>query len=153
MEKYGVKMYCVLAVLLSTLLIPVVQATPSTTIEGTWTYSILSLDSYRLAGPNQILSVTETGNWGGDFEGTSTMVVSGVYHSTRFLTFQGLIYFTGEVNGISGTLVIRYSGKITSGELYGHWVIISGAGGLANLHGQGTLSGTDPALQYSGQVH
>ena len=154
MEKYGVKMYCVLAVLLSTLLIPVVQATPPTTVEGKWSY-LMTVDSARLAGGNLFLKVTETGIWEGGFEGTSTMVVSGVLHSNGYLNFQGVIYFDGSVLGKVGTLVISYTGKVTpTSEIISQWVIQSGTGGLANLRGQGTFSGVGAIdLLYSGQVH
>ena len=151
-------MYCVLAVLLSTLFIPVVQATPPTTVGGTWTYTIdFSTWRQRAAGGNTFVSVTEYGTWTGYFSGTSKMDVSGVFHSNGYLNFQGVIYFDGSVLGKAGTLVIRYTGKVTEGgvgEIISQWVIISGTGGLANLRGQGTFSGVGATnLLYSGQVH
>ena len=158
MEKLGFKMYCVLAVLLSTFLIPVVQATPSMTVGGTWTYGYTGFVVIKQADGNSIVSVTEHGDWTGDFVGASEMVVSGVIHSKGFITFEGVINFDGSVLDKVGTLVIHYSGKVTSaGEIVSHWVIQSGTGELANLHGQGTLSGAPAGpgdiLQYSGQIH
>jgi len=158
MGKMGVK-FCVLAVLLSMLLIPVVQATayaraPPTAAEGTWTYIITDFKVIKQVGGNTFVSAEETGTWTGTFIGTSKMVVSGVIHSDGLLTFHGLIYFEGTVGGVDGTLVIRYSGKVMpTGELTGHWVIQSGTGDLVNLRGRGTLGGLGYDLTYSGQVH
>ena len=141
MEKMGVK-FCALAVLLSTLLIPVVQATPSIAVGGDWKYGYTGFEIIKLADGNAIVSVTEHGDWSGDFVGVSEMVVSGVIHSKGFITFEGVINFDGSVLNKDGTLIIRYAGKVTSaGEIISQWVIQSGTGDLANLRGQGTLSG------------
>ena len=154
MEKLGVKICCVLAVLLFTLLIPLAQATPPTTAEGTWTYT-QAITSARYADGNLILTVTENRVWIGTFEGTSAPdVIRGVIHSNGKLTFDGLINFEGTVGTASGTLVIHVSGRGTLSEFYGQWVILSGAGGLANLRGQGAFSLEGPnVVQYTGQIH
>ena len=157
MEKLGVKKFYALAVLLSTLLIPIVQATPSITVGGDWKYGYTGFDIIKLADGNAIVSVTEHGDWAGDFVGTSEMVVSGVIHSKGFITFEGVINFDGKVLDKVGTLVIRYAGKVTSaGEIISHWVIQSGTGDLVNLCGQGTFSGVGgpgDLFQYSGKIH
>jgi hypothetical protein len=71
-------------------------------------------------------------------------------------TFEGTV----EVNGdtYEGTLLIRQNAKGTMpggpGTLKGTWVIISGTGELANLHGQGkwtNLAGGQ--FSYEGQIH
>lgn len=155
MEKLGVKKCCVLAVLLSTLLIPMVQATKPTTVEGDWTYGYDVFEIIKQADGNTIVYVEEHGTWTGDFVGTSKMVVSGVIHSKGFITFEGVINFDGSVLNKDGTLVIHYTGKVTSaGEIISQWVIQSGTGELANLRGQGTfISGEDYDVDYSGQIH
>ena len=52
----------------------------------------------------------------------------------------------------TGSLVLMFNG-ILGGD--GIWVIISGTGELANLHGQGTFSSTGgfPQIAYEGQIH
>lgn len=41
----------------------------------------------------------------------------------------------------------------TTAEWAGHWVIIGGTGGVADLHGQGTFNGPSSSLLDTGQVH
>ena len=157
MEGLGVKKFCALAILLSTLLLPIVQATPSTTVGGDWKYGYTGFERIKSADGNQIVSVTEHGDWTGDFVGASEMVVSGVIHSKGFITFEGVINFDGSVLDKDGTLIIRYTGVVTSaGEIISQWVIQSGTGDLANLRGQGSFSGVgEPGdlFQYSGKIH
>ena len=58
------------------------------------------------------------------------------------------------VMGKTGGLTIRLNMVVDVTETYtGTWVIIGGTGELANLHGQGTVSGPKTAVGYSGQVH
>ncbi len=144
------------ALLLLMILMPNAQATHSMPVEGNWQYA-MNIDSIRPAGDNMVLKVTETGSWTGDFSGSSTMQVSGVLHSKGFITFEGIIYFEGSVLGKEGTLVIQYSGRVTStNEIVSQWIILSGTGDLDGLKGQGVLSGVGGPgdnLQYSGNVH
>jgi hypothetical protein len=67
--------------------------------------------------------------------------------------------FTGTVLGVAGGFTMKLEangfGRIGAPEvLEGTWVIISGTGGLENLHGQGTWHSLGVQLnEYSGQVH
>jgi hypothetical protein len=63
-------------------------------------------------------------------------------------------YYTIEatVDGKQGTLVIEAKAN-TNSPHHPNWVIISGTGELANLHGQGTFTGSFPVWNYVGQVH
>lgn len=151
---------CVIA-LLSTFLIPlvqatpipVVQATPSTTASGKWTYVNTGFKIIKQFDGYQIASITEDGTWTGTFVGTSKDVIRAVINPQGFLTFAGLIYFTGTVGGRSGTLVILFTGSGTFTGMSGNWFILSGTGGLAKLRGQGTWWGPSYNLDYSGKVH
>jgi hypothetical protein len=74
-----------------------------------------------------------------------------IWHMERF--------FTGTVDGKSGTFTMLLKAKftyptITYPSLEGTWVIISGTGELANLHGQGTWwNNAGQILGYAGQIH
>jgi hypothetical protein len=67
--------------------------------------------------------------------------------------------FTGTVDGKIGSLNILLEAKfsrptVTYPSLEGTWVIISGTGELANLHGQGTWHNSPgQVLVYDGQMH
>jgi len=67
--------------------------------------------------------------------------------------------FTGTVLGVAGdfNMNLEATGYGRLGNpvvLEGHWVIISGSGGLLNLHGQGTWHNLGVQLNaYEGQVH
>ena len=147
---------CMLA-LLSTLSISV-HATPPTSAWGTWTYILKP--GYpvvtKVADGNTFKYGEESGTWTGTFEGTSDDAFTLVMHPEGFVTCEGRIHFTGSVNDASGELFILFVGKRTwspPGPWSGQWVIISGTGYLANLHGQGTWSGPPFNLAYSGQIH
>ena len=131
-----------------------VHATPPTTASGEWTYYLVSWD-YRMADGNMIFTGTEHSTWTGTFVGESDDVFKGVIHSSGFLTYQIHIYFEGMVESKSGTLVILVNGAETAdgSSVWGQWVILSGTGDLANLHGQGKYSGIGGDLLYSGQIH
>ncbi len=67
--------------------------------------------------------------------------------------------FTGTVYGKLGTLTMHLEAKftyptVTYPSLEGSWIIISGTGELADLHGQGTWwNSPGQVLQYEGQMH
>ncbi len=77
----------------------------------------------------------------GTLAGTTTFIVNsttlqGTFNSTGLL-------FRGTINGSQpGTAVAQWNGTVDlpAGTTIGHWVIGTGTGGLAGVHGQGTLS-------------
>jgi hypothetical protein len=162
---------CIVA-LLSVLLIPTVLATKPTHVSGTL-YYVPAIVDHRWAGRNLHLDTTEETDWTGGLVGHSydepcRVVIHGAntfpatdWDSrwyTAIATFE-----EGEctVAGRTGGLVMRLVGK--SGEpgedWFGQWVIISGTGELAGIHGQGTWGGlgfigAGPGeIWYSGQIH
>lgn len=147
--------------ILSTLLVPVAYAGPSEHAEGLWQYKPLILD-VKEADCNTFLTTFEEGMWTGTFEGKSTEDGKVVIHCSGAWSFKGIVSFDGEVNGKSGTLTMRAVGTRPDAltDWTGTWVIISGTGDLANLHGQGTWWGPGaPApgvwgdIYYSGEIH
>lgn len=60
------------------------------------------------------------------------------------------------VNGKAGTLKIAEVSWATNSEAGGSWRIIYGTGGLANIHGEGTITGIDMSMgvyAYTGQIY
>ena len=82
--------------------------------------------------------------------------VFGLVLNPSGLIVQLYFTFTGTVNGIPSTCIIKFQGK---GEgvgmpITGTWVILSGTDGLANLHGELKVEGTAGVeLNYAGQIH
>jgi hypothetical protein len=106
----------------------------------------------RWAGDNQFLYCTDTAEWTGDFVGVSNEKYVAVLHGSEgnFVFekgfYKGTVIFTGDVAGSEGTLKMLFVGK-SRGDIndwIGTWRIISGEGGLANLHGQGTFYNNGP---------
>ncbi len=61
--------------------------------------------------------------------------------------------FTGYVDGVHGTMMIKTNGILKDGIWTGNWVIQHGAGELASVHGQGTFVGPPLSLDYEGRIH
>lgn len=161
MSKYA-SLVCI-TVLLSTFLIPVIQATPPEPVSGNWSYLPYSVLVTKQSDGNIFKSGEENGKWQGSFVGTSVDSFEVIAHHAIFATCQGHISFTGIVDGKSGTLSINFIGKksLVTGLWSGTWVILSGTDGLADLHGKGTWGGLgflgNPVvwgeLTYSGVIH
>jgi len=147
----AVLLMCIVT-LLSTLS-TAVHATPPTTASGEWTYTPTPID-IRYADGNTFIHGEEVSTWTGTFLGASYDVFTVIRHE-KIWNVEGLIDFTGTVNGKSGTLVILFVGKLTPppGEWSGEWVILSGTGDLENLRGQGTWWGPPKDVDYSGKMH
>jgi len=152
---------CMLA-LLSIMSIPSAVVAKPTTVAGTVIYYPYPTSEPRVAGGNTFLEGAETAVWHGSFEGTSFDVWIVCMHSSGFWSIpEGVhVSFTGDVGGISGTLEILLVGKgptevTPAGPVphwTGHWMILSGTGGLADLVGNGDWWGVGTSLGYSGHV-
>jgi len=165
---------CMVA-LLSMLSIPVHAITPIP-VEGYFDYYYAITDVRVSEEGNTFLYATEWETWKGDFEGTAVAVFRvGIFLEEPAVFWNVWLRstLTGTVDGKSGTLVIELVGKKPLGEdWYGQWMIISGTGDLANLHGRGTwwgpgfedangngvpdsgdIPGARPDIWYSSEIH
>ena len=169
MKKRSLLLIAALMVALLLALSVPAYAKPPITVEGEWDYQGEPFFDEKWADGNYFLSFEDCGTWTGGFEGTVCDAGDMVFHSSGSVFGKYTVWFDGEAwdesTGTSlgeGTLEIRFVGKGLDEEVgfQGTWVILSGTGDLANLHGQGTWWGWGsdgvvgtPDLFYSGQVH
>jgi hypothetical protein len=97
--------------------------------------------SVQTAGPNTIITLSETACVHGTFEGTLVNIERDVIHPDGTVTLQSSGVFSGTVNGRSGTCVLSAAVSLTRNGDVTHWVADQGTGDLAGLHGQGTGQG------------
>lgn len=157
-------------VLLTTSYIGMVHAchvTPSATVNGT--IAVLTenqLKTIQLRDGNRIYIFAVTEHWIGDIDaiGSTTKSIWLTHDLVLPLTapppsdftiniFE-ILTFQGNVLGKSGTFNMAVYLHFSLTEAYGNWVILGGTGGLAHLHGQGTIaSPAQFSYTYTGQVH
>ncbi len=148
----AVAIFVVFAVLQIAAAIPPTPATGTVTVVG------FTFTDVRNAKDNTIIDFTQNTNSIGTFAGTTEDVGTIILQPSGDFNFKIRSTFTGTVDGKSGTLVFEVVGKgeggIPGGTVRSHFVILSGTGDLANLHGQGNLEGTSGVnATYSGQIH
>ncbi len=138
--------------------ISIVHATsPIITATGTsYATQPFTLTGERTADGNTFLTGTFVDDvFEGTFVGTASNVF-GLVLNPSGLNVQLYFTFTGTVNGIPGTCIIKFQGN---GEgilmpIKGTWVILSGTGGLTNLHGTLKVEGIGGTyLNYNGKIH
>jgi len=131
----------VILLALQFLLLPTTSAAAPAMITGAFTFTSNQLIATRTAGPNTLVTSTITLALTGGLSGTIDQT------STALTTAQGLtvdvgqtrLAFTGTVAGSSGTLLFASTANTAGGTFHGHFTILSGTGGLANLRGEGTF--------------
>ncbi|HSF84375.1 MAG TPA: hypothetical protein VLG28_01785 [Acidimicrobiia bacterium] len=142
-----------------------VLASAEPNASGTWDYTLTAPPEIEVAGPNVFFYGQDRGEWGGTFEGYSQEEFVLVCHPTAgFSFYKGEMTFYGTVFDEAGaphegTMVLKTNGKQysdacepSSALWEGHWVIISGTEGLANVHGHGTFDGPSFHLRYAGYI-
>jgi len=84
-----------------------------------------------------------SGAFNGDTQGTITIIVN---TSTGNGIFFGQNTFTGTVTTSSGsgsgTIFVPFAATFSAGSFEGPYTLYGGTGGLANLHGFGTIQGS-----------
>ncbi len=141
--------------------VAVVGATAPQAISGDWQFASVTPISAQLTDDgNCIIELAYTQNYQGDLVGSVTGQVrivhlgpcdqpaAEVFHTEG--TYQGI------VAGASGTFDFQGEGNADAqGNVQAQFVILGGTEGLANLHGQLTLTGNLVAGSgtYSGDIH
>ena len=93
-----------------------------------------------------------SGTFDGVFEAENTAIVE---PSTGHVVLTSLGTFTGEVDGVEGTLILRRNANGDLARLEGRFTILSGTGDLSNLTGRAIFdfdAGTQMGA-YSGTIH
>jgi hypothetical protein len=122
------------------------------------------LPCMKLADGNMFVETVEEAIWLGDvINGTSTDDCVVVVHSSGAWFYKAIASFEGTVDDREGTLQMSMVGSKPSGEgaeWRGSWVILSGGGDLATLHGRGTWWGAGASgpevwgsIANQGQIH
>lgn len=118
----------------------------------------------RESGPNIFMDAVEHEVWRGDMAGAGNSEFTVGMFAAGFWNVWLRCEFEGVVDGKEGTLLVQLVGKKPLGQDWsGQWVILGGAGELANAHGGGIWWGPgyrsdekvrgDPDCYYSGQIH
>jgi hypothetical protein len=145
--------------MLATPMVGMVQAKPSTTVSGTIVLTSVVPIGGRPAGKsdNLILIMDITEEWDGDIVATGTTEATWIMHNwvdpmggpDTWFNVREKLTLSATVLGASGTLTMELNLAGTEG----HWIIIDGTEGLANLRGHGTATLTTMPYSYTGQVH
>jgi len=140
--------------LLTLLLVPTVYASPPSPVSGTFTETSSTTTDFKEAGGNTFITETGIFELGGDVSGSCVQDVRILTHGSGQITAQGVATCDVTIDGKSGTMVLRtvLTGDAATGTGEGHFTIVSGTGGLENLHGQGTFQGLASGT-YEGQIH
>ncbi len=126
-----------------------------TMAESLWQYTPEILD-VQVIDDDTILRTREDAVWSGTFEGTSTEQCVVVISASGAWSVVGFVFFDGEVNGMSGTLLIYFWGSRPDGfsEWDGRWLIESGTGDLEYLNGRGIFWGPGaPDVGQQGDIY
>ena len=160
MKKMLIPIAVCMAALLFMLSMPAAYAKPPTRVSGTFDYTF-EITSEKWINDLWIFEATEWETWEGDFQGTAvshfTVMWFNYPDGPLFVWLRGTL--TGTALGKSGTITFLLVGwRPLPEDWYGRWVILSGTGELADLHGYGTWRGPGfgdpgPDIFYSGQVH
>ncbi|MEO8289040.1 MAG: DUF3224 domain-containing protein [Chloroflexota bacterium] len=128
-------------------------------VSGTFFINAATVNGIRFAGSNTFIDVSATVDYTGSLNGTSTLNGTLIVHADGVTAnFHGIEVFTGTVDGVAGTLTFNNSGQ-TQSDLSNrdNLVVVSGTGGLSDLHGVINLVGilsppNGPVGTYTGQL-
>lgn len=141
--------------LLTFAVFPSATATPGVAVSGTISPGTDPGVVVRVADGKVFFHHMDAHSFSGSFEGTATE--DGTYivdPTTGTGVYFGLQFFTGSLNGVSGTATFRVVGTVDGLSVGGEWTILEGTGGFAVIHGEGRWSFADLSPgTYSGQVH
>ncbi len=144
-------LFVVLMVIAMLLMAVPASAGPPVDVAGEWNYEG-EFWPVKVAGPNLFVEGTDTGHWTGGLVGTTQEEFTAVFHRDHAI-YRGHMEFTGSVDGVYGTMMIKTNGILKDGIWTGNWVIQHGTGDLASVHGGGTFVGPPLFLDYEGRIH
>ncbi len=136
----------------------------TTRVSGGWSWVNVSSTETTLTGGNKLFAGDEIGTWTGTFKGTSydtfamTLTPPFDWDNNDYGPAWGTLmsYYTGTVAGKKGSMVVFFTIEEPADDpvMVGHWVIMCGTEGLANLRGSGTWvsSGVDSSATYKGRI-
>jgi hypothetical protein len=128
-------------------------AGPPFSAGGTATTVSFTVTGARSADGVTLLDFTEHDTLSGTFSGTTVIQGSCVVNRAGDSVCRAVETFTGTVVGVSGTATFHDVVFIdASGSLTGAFTIVSGTGGLADLHGHGTFASSGGVGTYSGEL-
>lgn len=143
----------IVIMILSTAAIPALAKKPHLKASGTWTYAPVSFTD-TIVGCTLLRSMIDEGEFDGTFVGTEREVGVVTQHCNGNWSYEGDLSFTGSVDGKTGTLEMKITGKSANfTKWHGKWTILSGSDELENLRGHGTWRGAPGDLTYKGHVY
>ena len=104
----------------------------------------------RVADGNTIITAMQPFTVAGTLMGTEVLTFHEVIHPDGTVNIQSFGVFTGNVNGIAGTVLSRNVSTGDSNSQEGHFTWFGGTDGLATLHAEGAWSFVGSAGTYSG---
>jgi hypothetical protein len=113
----------------------VVAASTPQSANGTFAYTSVTVNSFRIAGGNAMLGLSATVSYTGTFSGTSVLHGTLVFHANGKANFEDIETFTGTVNGVPGTVTFNLKGTSEGPDNQATAIVIAATGELANLHG------------------
>ena len=148
---------CVLVGLAALILGPATAyASPPAEVSGTYEFGTTTVVDVRHAGGNTIIRDITSQELDGDITGSAIFERTFILHSSGKFNVQGVSTVAASVGDRSGTYTMKIvaAGDATTGAVEGKYVVLSGTEELANMRGQGTLTGiSNVAGTYSGQLH
>ena len=142
------------------LVLPLVFASPAgatTPIRGTGTFTDLSATttSFRTTpGGNTFITEALTGTFTGVIAGTYARTINVVVHPDGTETFNGSDTCSRcTIWGKAGPLMDNFWGTAAADDTFQGSFVVSGAGALAGLHGEGTFIGSGNGGTYSVGLH
>ena len=107
----------------------------------------------RVADGNTIITAMQPFTVAGTLMGTEVLTFHEVIHPDGTVNIQSFGVFTGNVNGIAGTVLSRNVSTGDSNSQEGHFTLFGGTDALATLHAEGTWRFVGSAGTYSGSFH
>lgn len=131
-------------------------ASPPTHGSGIGTILVRSTTTINTADGNVIQERHTDGVLTGFFDGAYDLTVRGVVHHGEFVTFHGLMTFTGAAADCGvGTIVLEFEGKALPGLPIseGRMRTIDSAENTIDVHVVGTFQQTATVFSYDGDFH